>query len=380
MSHRVLLPIARRPSVAVALLSLGLAFQALGWGRKPPVDESQRIQAEIESRMAAEKQLLATRAAKAVADGKAVMLVPLYGTRLRDDMPASLETGLDQPFSLDVMFYRAGSQGGPGHQFNLARRDSQLISAYHGKNERVYALQIVEPGDWVVTGFRINLRDAPPPEVTVKREPRDSGFGKVYFGIQEFPKQVTEQRWKPPTFKTRDISADVCLTVRMPHGQCVQWGSVVVDRVREVASTGGWYDVVRTIQRPGLVVTAAPAQPVASVSVAAGEVVLLDGLFFKPPGLQFVNECAQVNGNTVACELNSVDYQVWPTDPALFVRDLGPVGAKTYVEAIKFGGLSADPALIAVLRKAVHRPYALRGKAGWSDPQWGQNWYIEAGK
>ncbi len=318
--------------------------------------------------------------AQSLANGKAILLLPLYGETVLS-MGEDRETGLSKPYSTAVTLMREGTGSPERDSINPSARTVPAIWVNEGGRTVIYAVAVVEPGTWNAVSMRLNVRDGQMPETALKREVRESGFGKVHFAVRDMPEQVTDQRWAPPRFQTRNITADVCLTVHVQSGQCVNWGSQVVDQISEAVTSGHWYDVTRTIQRPGLQVSVHPSRPFAGVTVAAGEVVMLDGLYFKPPGVQFLDECAQVGGQTMACELNGFEYQVWPTNEAQFRQGVsalyGGAHVDVYEGAVHFATI---PGAVAVFGQARYRPFTLSGKPGWRDEEWGQNMYVEAGK
>jgi hypothetical protein len=368
-------------------LVLTVSTSAWSWdpfGRKrgdpPPSREQAAAMSEFQAKHQGELARIEAGLAEALAGGKAILLVPLYGMR-PGGLLGDRETGLNKPYSLDVLFRREGGQGTASEQFNPITRDAPTAIVYHRDGPTLYTVRVVEPGTWHVTGTRINVRGGEMPKVGLKREVRESGFGTVQFAIRDFPQDVKEQRWAPPTFRPRDITADVCHTVHVRSGTCVAWGTHVIARVNEITSAGGWYDVTRTIQRPGIEVTVAPSRPLASVNASAGEVLVLDGLFFRPPGVQFLDECRQVGGQSMACELNSIEYQVWPANQAGFAEAVSKSELSFYLENLRSTqSLKLLPGAAKVFAQAQYRPFALTGKPGWRDAQWGQNMYIEAGK
>jgi len=329
------------------------------------------VQAAFQAKTTAEAAILEPGLAEALSEGKAVLLFPLYGTS-SVDLLGDRETGLGEPYSLDVSFVGNDGAGVKLGEFNLASKDDPTIIVYQADEPIIYSVRVVEPGTWTASGMRIDIRAGQMPDARLKRQVNAGGFGKVKFTIRDFPEQIKEAKWAAPTFRARDITQDVCLIVHVVTGACVSWGEEVVDRVSEVVSSGGWYDVMRTVQRPGIEVAIQPAEALASVTVEAGEVLLLDGLYFKPPGIQFVDECIQVGGQSMSCELNSIEYQVWPSDATSFIEAMNTQMYNVFFETLRMSmHIKRFPAAADVFSKAQYRAYSLAGASGWRDEAWG---------
>lgn len=288
----------------------------------------------------------------ALENGKAVVVSPLFNSTEKTARPGITY----KDYSRTVQWQKIGD---PKSTFTIGW-DKKILLVTLGE---VHQIDVIEPGSYRVASASFDVHNEKLPDVAVKRGLRARGVGKVAYVQTEFQEQRYVKQWRGPTYGTERVQSSYCLVAHV-SGHCVSWGTRS-DDVTQQTSGGRYVDRVQRSMEPGVQVTAKPSKEFASFTVQPGELVLLDAFFAKTPNVRFHrDECERAAAQQIDCELSGFDLQRIPSNADDFKR--------------RITTLTSSPQLVELLAKTQYRAPKITALAGWSDPHWGQNYYLGA--
>ena len=240
----------------------------------------------------------------------------------------------------------------------------------HVYSSEIYLAYLLPAG---THGVRDVWGELPERKVTdqfAQKAPRQREIGTVEIGRGSFIELGSTETWIPPMTAVREVQRTDCTAVHRGTGQCVSsWTSSNLERVEVLP--GRRSTSYHQEMREGLALHIALRKPMASITLAPGEVVLTDGLVFELPGAIGFGEraCRQTAKPTILCELNGLSAQTYPASLENFSR--GPMRLSPDVRAQLLAGkpldrmaVTLEPAapspvsagMQAVLQRAQYRP------------------------
>jgi hypothetical protein len=221
-------------------------------------------------------------------------------------------------------------------------------------NSTGYQIFIVEPGNYGAsyTGYELP-RSLPP---SSSRGPhKKSTIGVVSFEKAINTEMEATQVWQSAVYGTRTEEYEECVAVHVTGG-CVEVGYFTQD-VDYIIKPAGYYEQLYPVSVIGSKVSNALLKPFATLSIAPGEVLLVDGLYAESPNIRFdLDSCRGEEGRSIKCELSQISLKLSPAK----LEDL------KFVNFIENG----YPKLAALLSKIEYRSLTIRAhKTSMGDDQ-----------
>lgn len=338
-------------SVLLALMSLGGCTSSPYSARllPPPPDFAEQEKQQALKWKQEEKLWLAT-ANSALDGGSSLLVIP--------QLAAGVLKEEELKFFADNIVWH--SVGNPAVSFNSGARAKNSLR--FSINDKAYRILIVAPGTYRVASSTFRAMGNSTRGMSAKSELRESGVGKVTLADAEAYELQDTQEWRDPTFTTETVRTSYC-TLAHASGQCLSWANRDQE-VQQQSSAGGYYPSTKSVQVSAVDVTASPSRDFASIKVGAGEVLVMDNFMVKSPNADFKQEdCARIAADRIQCVMTNFELQLLRVDP----------------DSVKAGSgiVPSDlPGLRLLLARSVYKPMTIAAKKGWSDPRWGDNYYL----
>lgn len=179
-----------------------------------------------------------------------------------------------------------------------------------------YVAYVLPAGTYRLAGVSFNQPRSLAPTAAPRGTVVASSLGSIAFTERTFTEGEVSMEWRGARYYTRSTDREVCTSVYVQTGYCASV-STVTDEVTTESTPGGFYRRVKGVGVDGLSVAATFSKDFASFSVAAGEVVLIDGLFAEDPIASFdANACERVLTDVVECAPSAFHLTRIPAYPA----------------------------------------------------------------
>ena len=303
--------------------------------------------------------------------GKAILIVPT----------ASLDGTTDfQNNDSIAEFLRLRS--GVTEWTNTSRPSSKFFVGYDTKNEpdqndpsrsyfqlvfgrTLYKIFVVDPGRYTITGVSYVLPRTAAFEAPGGRNIKPSSLGHLMLKAQKIDEFEHGKKWEDASYRTETVEEDYCTSVRVVNNECMSRAKTSYD-VKRQTSEAGWVPSIQQRTFEARDVTTTIDKEFASFAIAAGEVVVTDGLFAEPPAAVLRNKsCKQADQERMRCELEQVTL----------VQVLGEVEEVRNSQNPTDYGL---PKLAAMLNQLTYRQIDIKARETSGKSVWGPSFTLKA--
>ncbi|MEG3001789.1 MAG: hypothetical protein RR855_14710 [Comamonas sp.] len=174
-----------------------------------------------------------------------------------------------------------------------------------------YLVMLLPAGTYGMTEIWAQMPARKVTDQIATKAPKTRELGTVEFGRGTYTDVVYHSEWRPPTTKVVQQRVQYCTSVYVYMGGCAYIHTDVVDK--EVQTAPGYNAVVgeEITDNNALGAHVKLRKPLASITLAPGEVVFTEGLVFSLPGFIGFGEraCRETPKKTLRCELNGVAAQ-----------------------------------------------------------------------
>lgn len=302
--------------------------------------------------------------------GKAFVFVPMLNLYLKyqryswDQIQTELMADYWQDASSRVIWQLRGS---PSISFatGLHTGNEDVGSSGYwtalAHDKTLYALYIVEPGTYDLTGLAVEQRRAELAGTSSVKWKANPTFGLVTAVPTVDNGFYMNSEWQPATYRTSSSPESSCALAVGGVGPCVSYSTQMVSHT-EQTSAGHYADVKRRRLEPGVALSAKLTKPLASFTVARSQVVLIDGILGG--GIHLDKSACKTGDNDVAtCALSSATLYKVPASVDGIQKEAGSMQPGPASDV--FTGVTALPITInANLRPVVDKPGSW--EAGWA--------------
>jgi len=212
---------------------------------------------------------------------------------------------------------------GNSQQYTKVGATGSFFQTVSGR--RLYQIYVVTPGHYELMGASYDLPRATRP-LKSATAPKTHGVGVATLSDAMFREVESSVEWQGPRYSTQTVTDNYC-TAALVDGSCVSWGQDSHQVVNQ-ESAGGYENVHRNTQAPGLSVHERFDKPFASFDVKPGEVILVDGFYPEAPSALYKDsDCKRSDVDKMDCQLHgaslvrifaSMDNFRSATDPAKY--------------------------------------------------------------
>lgn len=224
-----------------------------------------------------------------------------------------------------------------------------------------YFVYIVNPGTYTVAGNTYETTADTMSQLGTQQKPGRSPLGQIALLPKKNTDFIQSQEWFNAQFRDREVTDTYCSSVFVQSGGCAFWATEK-RTVSEMTEPAGWKTVTREKSVDGLAVSTRLKREFASFSVAAGEAVVIDGLYPTPPNADYDKQACEIVSGQIQCDLTRYTLTRIPADMA-------------HVQ-----GLASDPGFYPratrILSNARYRPLKLLGKPGELRSVYGQDYSL----
>lgn len=149
-----------------------------------------------------------------------------------------------------------------------------------------YFVYIVNPGTYTVAGNTYETTADTMSQLGTQQKPGRSPLGQIALLPKKNTDFIQSQEWFNAQFRDREVTDTYCSSIFVQGGGCAFWATEK-RTVSEMTEPAGWKTVTREKSVDGLAVSTRLKREFASFSVAAGEAVVIDGLYPTPPNADY---------------------------------------------------------------------------------------------
>ncbi|MCA8064139.1 hypothetical protein [Burkholderia sp. AU38729] len=248
---------------------------------------------------------------------------------------------------------------GPDEPFNEVGLHGYVSTFVAGNAQ--YFVYIVNPGTYTVAGNTYETTANAMSQLGTQQKPGRSPLGQIALLPKKNTDFIQSQEWFNAQFRDREVTDTYCSSVFVQSGGCAFWATEK-RTVSEMTEPAGWKTVTREKSVDGLAVSTRLKREFASFSVAAGEAVVIDGLYPTPPNADYDKQACEIVSGQIQCDLTRYTLTRIPADMA-------------HVQ-----GLASDPGFYPratrILSNARYRPLKLLGKPGELRSVYGQDYSL----
>ena len=286
-------------------------FQNPFKSRQAKAQEQQREQEDILATIKSARDMLYRRA---LANGKAVIVVPVLSTLKKYQQYSPNEYNhqgdlYPQYWADNTATLIWQNQQDPKSFLKIGPSTSDRdigLRGYVGSwpaGREEYETYIVNPGTWNLVGHSVEHARQSIPEVSSKQWKAKSPIGVVSLtGIQntEF---YSAQQWYNPEYKT--VTNTYCTADLFMNGGYAGCASWQTDQNQVMTNPGGMRDVIRKKQINGIGVATSLSTPFASFKLQAGQVVVTDGFLVNYNNVTYdAKACHQTGETQISCDIS----------------------------------------------------------------------------
>ena len=197
------------------------------------------------------------------------------------------------------------------------------------------------------------------------RNIKPSSLGHLMLKAQKIDEFEHGKKWEDASYRTETVEEDYCTSVRVVNNECMSRAKTSYD-VKRQTSEAGWVPSIQQRTFEARDVTATIDKEFASFAIAAGEVVVTDGLFAEPPAAVLRNKSyKQADQERMRCELEQVTL----------VQVLGEVEEVRNSQNPTDYGL---PKLAAMLNQLTYRQIDIKARETSGKSVWGPSFTLKA--
>jgi len=227
---------------------------------------------------------------------------------------------------------------------------------------RLYQIYVVAPGHYDLLGASYGIPHGHKPLKSAKVT-KSQGIGVATLTEATFREEKSWVAWEDPEYRTRTVTDEHCVAVRVVSGQCAateQNQYQVTDQV----STGGYKTHRRNLQVPGLAVQIRFDKPFASFDIKPREVIVMDGFYPEVPAAAYKDaDCKRSDVDKMQCQMHA----------ASLVRIFASLkNFRSASDPSKYGFTQMS----ARLQKLQYREPQIRGREVARESLWGQPYQI----
>jgi hypothetical protein len=268
---------------------------------------------QVGDKIAARQEASATLYRRAIASGKAVVIMPMVdiGEKYKNVGALTLGKDTDPAYILDrnsaIIWQKNGE---PNSVLKVGYTQSMDRIGLHGyltgidAGKSYYMFYIVDPGTYSLIGNTYKLLRTNFPEMSAKQWHAKPTIGLASLAATKEKEYYETQEWFAAQYGTTTVS-DGSYCDMMIGGGCAHMSEATHDETT-VTDPGGWRSVMHDKLVDGVAIATKLTRPFATVSVGAGEAVIVDG-FYNDSSSASINTdgCNQANSNLVNCTIKS---------------------------------------------------------------------------
>lgn len=355
--------------------SVPVTDQAEAQRKKNRMPTAQEMAAEMERERAATIAGRDQQIAEAHAAGKVILFTR---TMNLDRIYASDQISRDLPTK--ILFNanyssrtKWAKRGDPSFVASIGNSDRKAGHAHNpitnfadkSSLDEMYQVYIIEPGEYDLIGHSNFLRMTSAPNVHWAGQGGaiPQNIGKVVMRETTNEEAWYETQWQNTQYQTRVVTDQYCTSVYVHGGRCAAWGSSERN-VTDVSKPAGYYDTPIVKVMPAVVASFELTRPFASFSAAAGDVIVIDGLFADYPNADFAaKDCLRIAKDQVECGVSNYSLIQLPTSVAGLNKAIASIAPQ-------------HPQLAAIAQKARTVPIKMNGSPGGTPSRWGPRYIV----
>lgn len=177
-----------------------------------------------------------------------------------------------------------------------------------------YRMMMVPAGTYHLRQVLGDLRNTRLDKKIVTQQPPSLGVGIVDYAEGTYSSLGHATVWKDPAYTIRRTKEYVCDFVIGGTSQCVS-GHSVLGTEKIMTDAGGYREITTLESGHALELVVSLKRPLASITLAPGEVVLTDGVAVQLPGVRVGDQaCVSTKQNVVRCELSAFEFETFPAN------------------------------------------------------------------
>lgn len=310
---------------------------------------------------------LARQLKTALAAGKSVVISPIF---TKD----AYHQGFRGEDGLDVLWENPNQAGG---SYSLTWLRATQIRV----DGRDYLVSVEEPGRYSLKVVNYQARDANLDGMKRADKPVASrGLGVTYLSSGSYKGHEWTQEWQDEiSWNDRPRLKTYCTPTM--GGHCIPHN--VMESRKRVMREAGYHTTVKEVAKPAVDVATVLDRDFAAFDLSAGEVVMIDGVFAKPPNNWFVDDaCVESSvAGILQCELRGFTMQRLRPSMDAFRQGLSEPALSPNRRARQLNLTSRNysvpsETLAKLLSSATYQQVHFSAKPGEVDEAWGQTYYL----
>lgn len=273
---------------------------------------------QAKDKLKARHDASATLYGRAIASGKAVVVMPMVGIGEKYKSSGIPLPGADAypEYSIDrnstIIWQKNGE---PNALLKAGYTQSMDRVGLHGyltgidAGKSYYMFYIVEPGTYSLVGNTYKLLRANFPDMTAKQWQAKPKIGLASLSATKEKEYYQTQEWFAAQYGTRTVSdgtyCDMMIIGGAGGGGCAHVSEATHNET-VTTDPGGWRNVTHAKMVDGVAVATKLTRPFATVSIGAGEALVVDG-FYNDSNAVSINTdgCNQADSNLVNCSIKN---------------------------------------------------------------------------
>jgi hypothetical protein len=287
-------------------------FAGLFKSRKTRAQEATQ---QVDDKVKARQEAAATLYRRAIASGKAVVVMPMVdiGEKYKNMLPPTPGTDSFLDYTVDrdstIIWQKNGE---PNSVLKVGYTQSIDRIGLHGyltgvdEGKSYYMFYIVDPGTYSLVGNTYKLLRMDFPEMSGKQWQAKPKIGIASMTATKEKEYYQTQEWYAAQYGTRTVSdGSYCDIMDVGSGGCVHMSEATHNET-VTTDPGGWRNTLKAKMVNGVAMATKLTHPFATLTVGAGEAVVADG-FYDDSYATGINTdgCNQADSNLVNCTIKN---------------------------------------------------------------------------
>ena len=282
-----------------------------------PQARAKRAQEEADTKLQTRRDASTTLYRRALASGKAVVVVPGINTaeKYKNAGPMTPGSANYPQYSVDLdstIIWK--SRTDEKDVLKVGFKQSMDRAGLHGYltgldvGKSYYMFYIVQPGTYSISGTTYELRRAQFPDMSVRQWSSKPQIGMASLSATRDKEFYQTQQWYNAQYGTQTISDGSYCDMMISGGGVTGCGHVQEMSHQEtyVKDPGGWREVTRSTMVDGVALATKLSREFASFTVSPGEAVVVDGFYADSYNTALnTNACNQADSNLVNCSIKT---------------------------------------------------------------------------
>jgi len=287
-------------------------FAGLFKSRKTRAQEATQ---QVDDKVKARQEAAATLYRRAIASGKAVVVMPMVdiGEKYKNMPPPTPGTDSFLDYTVDrdstIIWQKNGE---PNSVLKVGYTQSIDRIGLHGyltgvdEGKSYYMFYIVDPGTYSLVGNTYKLLRMDFPEMSGKQWQAKPKIGIASMTATKEKEYYQTQEWYAAQYGTRTVSdGSYCDIMDVGSGGCVHMSEATHNET-VTTDPGGWRNTLKAKMVNGVAMATKLTHPFATLTVGSGEAVVADG-FYDDSYATGINTdgCNQADSNLVNCTIKN---------------------------------------------------------------------------